>query len=131
MEQELSDRRNFLISTATAWGAALGVAKPLRAGTNTDYAKVVLARRPVAYWRLGEAAGPQALDSSGNGHQGVYRGTPTLGERGAIEGDTNTAIRLVGSRSYVEILDHRDFSQPTSGKGLTVEAWIRPDVLEF
>lgn len=30
----------------------------------------------------------------------------------------------------MEIPDHPDFSQPTSGKGMTVEAWLRPDALD-
>jgi hypothetical protein len=38
---------------------------------------------------------------------------------------------LDGIGSYVEIACHKGFSQPTSGKGLTVEVWVRPDVLEF
>src|SRR5207248_2397285 len=88
-------------------------------------------KKPVAYWRLGDAAGPDSLDSSGNGHKGSYQGTPTFQEKGAIAGDANTAIKLDGKNSYVEIADHQDFSQPTSGNGLTIEAWLRPDVLEF
>src|SRR5204863_10135478 len=54
-----------------------------------------------------------------------------FGERGAIRGDADTAVKPDGNRSYVEVADHKDFSQPTSGRGLTVEAWLRPDVLDF
>ncbi len=36
------------------------------------YARSVLASRPVAYWRLGETAGPQAADATEHNHQGVY-----------------------------------------------------------
>jgi hypothetical protein len=97
----------------------------------SNYAQVVLAKKPVGYWRLGETKGPDALDSTGNGHQGVYQGAPTLRERGAIAGDADTAVKLDGKRSYVEIPNHEDFSQPTSGNGLTVEVWLRPDTLEF
>src|SRR5207344_1409371 len=57
--------------------------------------------------------------------------TPVFQDRGAIKGDTNTAIKLDGKRSYIEIPSHADFSQPTSGKSLTVEVWLRPDALEF
>src|SRR5262249_36601737 len=45
--------------------------------------------------------------------------------------DADTAIKLDGRRSYVEIPTHKHFSQPTSGKGLTVEVWLRPDLLAF
>ncbi len=99
------------------------------------YSAVVLAKGPVGYWRLGEAAGPTANDSSGNGYDGTYNGNPTFGQPGAISDVPDTAIGFNGpdSRDYVEILDpdSQAFSQPTSGLGLTVEVWMRPDVLLF
>src|SRR5262249_33655230 len=60
-------------------------------------------------------------------------GHPSFGQPGAIAADPDRAIGLDGPRkkSYVEVLDSRDFSIPTSGKGLTVEVWMRPDVLDF
>ena len=57
------------------------------------YAEAVLARRPVAYWRCGEASGDLA-DSSGNGNTMADAGTPTYGAAGAIRGDGNTAVSL-------------------------------------
>ena len=107
-----------------------------QANIATDpYSTVVLAKGPVGYWRLGESRGPVAADTSGNGFDGAYQGNPNLGEPGAIAGSADTAIRLNGfsSGDYVEIPD-RDgapFSQPTSGTGLTVEVWMRPDALVF
>src|SRR5579871_3710447 len=100
-------------------GLALGVVTPLPAQTVSNYEKAVLAKKPVGYWRLGEATGPTALDRTRNGYNGTYHGTPTFQERGAIKGDSDTAIKLDGKRSYIEIPSHKDFSQPTSGKGLT------------
>lgn len=123
-------RRRLLVVAGVA-GLALGVATPLKAQTVSNYERAVLAKKPVAYWRLGEAMGPDALDSTKNGHNGTYRGTPTFQESGAIKGDVNTAVKLDGNRSYIEIPSHKDFSQPTSGKGLTIEVWLRPDVLDF
>jgi hypothetical protein len=58
-----------------------------------DYASTVLAKGPVGYWRLGEAARPSAADSSGNGRDGTYRATPTFGQLGAIASDPNTALK--------------------------------------
>lgn len=99
------------------------------------YSGVVLAKGPVGYWRLGEAAGPTAADASGNGYDGTYNGNPTFGQPGAIVGDPDTAVGFNGpdSRDYVEIPDPvgQEFSQPTSGLGLTVEVWMRPDLLTF
>jgi hypothetical protein len=106
-------------------------AKRLRGAAAVNYEKTVLAKKPVAYWRLGEDRGPDVLDSSGHGHKGVAVGMPVFGQKGAIQGDANTAVKLDGKGSFIEVPDHVDFSQPTSGKGLTVEVWVRPDVLEF
>lgn len=95
-----------------------------------DYRAAVLAKNPVAYWRLGESDGTSAADETGNGHDGTYVGNPVLGQQGAINGDPNTAVQFSGG-SYVEIPTSADFSQQTSGDGLTVEAWMRPDTLSF
>ncbi len=94
------------------------------------YRDAVLAKGPVAYWRLGEAAGMTAVDETGNGYDGTYKFNPNLGQPGAINGDPNTAVQFTGT-NYVEILDNPNFSQPTSTNGLTVEAWMRPDTLSF
>jgi hypothetical protein len=107
-----------------------------RANIATDpYSAKVLAKGPAGYWRLDESSGPTAGDTSGHGVNGAYHGNPTLGEPGAISSSVDTAIRLNGfsSGDYVEIsdVDGAPFSQPTSGAGLTVEVWMRPDALVF
>ena len=38
----------------------------------SPYARAVLASKPVAYWRMGEQAGPTAVDVTGNGHDAGY-----------------------------------------------------------
>lgn len=97
------------------------------------YRDGVLAKGPVAYWRLGEAGGPAAADVTVNSFSGTYAGTPTFGQVGAITNDPDTAVGLNGPdfRDYVEVASDAAFSQPTSGAGLTVEVWMRPDVLTF
>src|SRR5262249_23649844 len=130
MERRPWTRRELLGVTGTAGLAAWGV-MPSFGAAASHYAQVVLAKKPVAYWRLGEAAGPEALDSTANRHSGTYHGTPAFHERGAIKGDANAAIKLDGKRSYIEMTNHKDCSQPTSGQGLTLEVWVRPDVLAF
>jgi hypothetical protein len=131
MGHEPLTRRTFLAAAGAAGLAAAYPDGPLRASAAAKYADTVLAKKPVAYWRLGEEKGPDAADLTGRGHTGTYRGTPAFREKGAIRGDSDTAVRLDGKHSYVEVPDHKDLSQPTSGKGLTVEVWVRPDVLEF
>lgn len=102
---------------------------------NAPYANTVLAKQPVGYWRLGERAGPTATDASGFGLDGTYFGSPAFNQAGALITDQDTAVGLGGpaSRDFVEVCDpvSAAFSQPTSGLGLTVEVWMRPDVLTF
>ena len=128
---------NCLSAVVSALSLCLGVeALSQAAAPNTQpesdaYRLVVLAGKPIAYWRLGEAAGAtQARDETGNGLHGEFKGEPKLGTSGAIKPSSNTSM-TVDSRSYVEIPDDPKLSQPTSGEGLTVEAWLRPDQLDF
>jgi len=48
--------------------------KPRRkvAPTHGPCAQAVLASKPLAYWPMGEMAGPTAIDASGNDHHGAY-----------------------------------------------------------
>jgi hypothetical protein len=109
----------------------LGLAPLLSAAGVSRYRDRVLAQKPVGYWRLGELTGPTAKDESGFNRHGAYHGAPTLHQPGALKRDDDTAITLDGKDSYVEIPDDPAFSVATSGKGMTVEVWMRPDVLEF
>ena len=110
---------------------AFGVGATADPQDPSAYERAVLARNPVAYWRLGEAKGTTIFDKGPNRHHGTVHGKMTFGVRGALRGDMDTAIKLDGLHSYVEVPAHKDFSLPTSGKGLTVEVWMRPDRLEF
>jgi hypothetical protein len=96
---------------------------------SSSYKSRVLAKGPVAYWRLGESSGVTAADETGNGHDGTYHLSPPFLQPGAIVDDPNTAVQA--GPFYVEVPNSDAFSQPTSGQGLTVEAWMRPDVLVF
>ena len=114
-------------------GAALFAAYAVPRGTRAanTYAQTVLAKGPVGYWRLGESSGPTAADATGNGHAGTFRGSPKFAEPGSVKGDSDGAVGLDGRHDYVEIANSVHFSQPSSGHGLTVEAWMRPDTLTF
>jgi hypothetical protein len=114
-------------------GLAGGVAHSATIKTtlaSNAYRQLILAARPAGYWRLGERSGATASDETGNRHDGRYVGRLRLGDPGAISGDFNSSVTLNGI-SYVEIPDSPAFSQPTSGEGLTVEVWMRPDRLDF
>jgi len=129
-------RREALKLMAAAGLAAAAGSRLVRTTVASDaYSSVVLAKGPVGYWRLGESVGPAAADSSPNGYSGTYNGNPSFGQPGAIAGDPDTAVGFNGPASgdFVEIANPAggDFSQPTSGAGLTVEVWMRPDALIF
>jgi hypothetical protein len=64
---------------------------------------------------------------SKHNHNGTYQGSVALGQIGAIKNDPNRAIGLHG-KAYVEIPTSDAFSLK---QGLTVEAWMRPDRLDF
>ena len=85
------------------------------------YATQVLADSPRGYWRLNETGGSTAIDSSGNGLNGTYVGTPTLGTTGAT---TGTAMTLAGdspAASYVQV-PHNSLLAITGD--ITMEAWV-------
>jgi hypothetical protein len=118
-----------LASAVTSSVAVAAGGRPRQAPVgNSLYSQQVIALGPVGYWRLGETNGPTAFDSSGYRNNGLYHGSPAFGQPGAIRTDANTAIGLDG-RSYVEIPSQSGFSVGASG--LTVQAWLRPDVLNF
>lgn len=99
--------------------AAAVLAGPAVAG---PYAAAVLADAPYAYWRLDEASGTVAADSSGNGRDGSFVAAPLLGQGGALAEGGNSAVRFsAGSGQYVNI--------PLGFGGVgwsevTVEAWV-------
>ncbi|MGI8867725.1 MAG: PKD domain-containing protein [Mycobacteriales bacterium] len=66
-----------------------------------NYGKAVYQSGPDFYWRLGEATGTTAADSSVNGTNGLYSGGVTYGAPGAISGTSNTAVTLNGSDGAV------------------------------
>jgi PKD repeat protein len=88
-------------------------------GGTLTYSQQVLADSPLAYWRLGEASGTSAADSSGSNRTGTYLNTPTLGQPGALAGDANTAVAFNGSDEYVNV----PYSAALNPAQFTAEAW--------
>jgi hypothetical protein len=90
----------------------------------------VLAKGPAGYWPLDAATERDgAVDTSGHGHPGSFHGGVAFGERGPLA--SGTAIATNGRDAYVEVPSSPALSQPSSGRGLTVEVWMRPDALTF
>lgn len=82
----------------------------------------ILALDPIAYWPLWESSGTTAEDVTGNGHDGTYTGTYTLG--GASGDDGRSYVDLAGG--YVTVPDDDDFSIDTHG-GMTWFCLVIPD----
>jgi hypothetical protein len=98
--------------------------------TGHSYAQSVLAKRPVAYWRFDDH-GQGARDLTGHGHLGTYHGHVTFDQPGVLHGESSASVGLNGSDAFVEVPDSEAFSVSASSQGMTVEAWLRPDVLSF
>jgi hypothetical protein len=135
MQPNQLTRREMLAMTGSlslaAWAARAAAAppKPTPPPVGSKYAERVLSLKPVGYWRLQEKGGKVAHDSSPHKRDGAYHGKPAFGQLGPVKG--GSAVGFDGKETYVEVPSAADFSQPTSRRGLTVEAWMRPDALEF
>jgi hypothetical protein len=107
--------------------AVLGLLEKLSSRPRRDFTEsqgpatqAVLARKPRAYFRLGELAGPRAHDSSGNGRHGTYRGAVALGLSGPGEpefssAEPNRCPHFAGGRIEADL--------PRLGERFTVEMW--------
>ena len=110
------------------YGTALSTARVQAhyfAGAPATYASTVMADSPAAYWRLGEASGSSAADSSGNGNGGSYAGGVTLGAPALIN-DPNTAASFDGNDDRMYFSDSASLS-PTAA--ISLEAWVRPNAV--
>lgn len=82
------------------------------------YASVILGTPGLlSYWRLGETAGTNAVDSGPSGSAGTYTGTFTLSQTGALVGDPDLAVLIDGATGCIRS------SQITLPTSITFEAW--------
>jgi hypothetical protein len=85
----------------------------------SGYDAGVLSDAPIGYW-------PGRADLTGHGHHGTYSGAPRL----TVLPNGDTAPRYDGATQYLTIPDAPDLSVTRTGV-LTIEAWLRPDTLQF
>jgi hypothetical protein len=86
-----------------------------------DYDKVILSDHPVAYW-----ADATGKDLTGHNHPGVLK----AGTARTSMPDGSQAMDINGQDQYMEVASDAELSVPAT-KVLTIEAWMRPDVLDF
>ncbi len=99
---------------------------PNKSSGSSAYSGAVRGDAPLLYWRF-EQSGDVAVDSSGNGHSGLYMGTPTFGA--SVGANTGAAIKLANTYGTFN-LDNGVVSASgswTQLRALTLEAWVRPD----
>ncbi|MBR4250146.1 MAG: hypothetical protein IKQ24_08340, partial [Verrucomicrobia bacterium] len=92
----------------------------LRRVDPNSYEGVVVSLEPYAYWRFGEKSGTTAMEFI-NAYNGKYDSGQTLGQSGALKGDSNTAVLFDGTR-YVTTTG-MDLQSNT----LTMAAWLKPN----
>ncbi|MBI5201770.1 MAG: fibronectin type III domain-containing protein [Elusimicrobia bacterium] len=112
-------RRSIALALALS-AAALGASA-------ATYDEVIKADRPVMFLGMDTPSAGTQADLSGSGNNGAYKGgTPALqtlpnGER---------AAEFNGAGQYLSVPSAPALSVPTTKK-LTVEAWMKPSVLNF
>lgn len=121
--------QDSLVLTDSLAYSALPLTSMLYGGLATfggrSYDEVILADRPVGYWRLDETSGTIAHDSSGNGNNGTITGGVTLGVQGPLA-STDTAMAFDGSTGYISV-PASPYISPSSN-ALSVEAWIKTTI---
>jgi hypothetical protein len=88
------------------------------------YDQTVAADSPVGYWMLIKG---YTSDASGNGMTGTYYGSGR-GQASLPNGETASIFN--GTDNYFEIPDN-NYLEVTRTGILTIEAWMRPDTLQF
>jgi hypothetical protein len=93
------------------------------------YDDTLLSQNPVMYLTMGHSSSGSEPDLSGDGQNGTYY--PTGEEPEAVvlpNGDL--AADFNGTSEYLQVPNDVDLSVTDTGE-LTVEAWVRPDTLQF
>lgn len=93
------------------------------------YDQAVLDDHPIAYLPLKSPTQGSEKDETGNGRSGTYPGNQGTASIVTMP-NQDFAVSFNGANQFVEIQDHDKLSIATTGM-FTVEAWIRPDTLEF
>ncbi len=92
---------NDPLANALAYASQAGGAPTAGSVTGT-FVDLVMALAPLRYFRLGEAAGTTAYDTSGQGQNGTISGSPTLGAAGSVSGDAgDKAITFAGGAQKI------------------------------
>jgi parallel beta-helix repeat protein len=100
------------------WNSA-GLTDP---NPNNAYTQAALSENPLVYLKLDETSGTTAVDSSGNGLNGVYVDGPTLGLASVFGSGQGSAVGFNGGTDTVTVSSTAlDLTET-----VTLSAWIKP-----
>lgn len=111
-------------SSSSSNPTATPTPNPCASLSNSSYDNEILDDSPVLYLPFTESG--SACDHSSKKYNGTESGS--LPSTTMPNGDK--ALAFDGASSYVEVADNDDLSPSTTGR-FTLEAWMRPDTLEF
>lgn len=117
-----ADIGTTLTVAVTASNAAGAGSPATSAGYTLTYIQKLVALTPLAYYTCGEPSGATVTDSSGNGRNGTYVGSPTLGAAGI--GDGGTAVTLNGSTQYGNVFS-AGLAAAINGSEGTLACWFK------
>ena len=96
-------------------------------GSGDTYEYIVEHSNPVAFWRLGEAAGDATVNDEMGNHNGTYlQGANSTNDTSPFTGLNNTAANFDGQNDYVEIPNSSDFDLSEG----TLHAWFKVDAFD-
>lgn len=97
--------------------------------TLSTYDQTVLADKPVMFLPMKKAGQTSEYDESGRGANGTYH-WKTSAPKAVYMPNHEVAADFNGADQYLEVRDLDSLSISTTG-ALTIEAWMRPDTLQF
>ncbi len=119
----LTDPTPALVHSFTSPGGKAQVSRTTRIYARSGYANALMARDPLAYYRLNDASGAIA-DASGNAHPSTSTtGTPDYAQAGLLTGDPDDdAIQYIGAERH-NVPNHADFRPAGSFSLLMLARW--------
>jgi ribosome modulation factor len=108
-------------------GSAVGTHIGINEAAISAYYAAVLTDAPRVFYRLGEASGTVAADSSGNGRDATFTAGTNLtqGVTGATTGDGDKAMRVNGGGQQVLSHTFASGELPSGSAAITIEWWFK------